>query len=127
MSDSTACLVGAHATYIKLPLDLLSAGKRDMRQDDPVASHSKLQLSPVYARANFLCIAKNRSHTGMRHIAFKTNVSPGNRSSGSVREPERDRIWTNARRRNFVLDIYNRHRPGWPGTSHSQARRRAGN
>jgi hypothetical protein len=76
--DSTACLVGSDAAHIDLSFQLLSIGQYDMEEENPIARHLKLQMSPVAARFCFFRFCKPRTHARVRHVSLNRNVCAGN-------------------------------------------------
>ena len=63
--DSTACLVGADVSHVKLAFQLFSVGKSDVEQDHPISRHLKFDLSLVAARFRFFRICEAGTHSRM--------------------------------------------------------------
>ena len=56
--DSTACLVRSDTTHVDLSFEFLSARQRDMKEDNPITRHLKIQMSLVAARLCFFGICE---------------------------------------------------------------------
>jgi hypothetical protein len=104
--DSTACLVGSDAPHIDLSFQLLSIRQCDMEEDNPIARHLKLQMSPVAARFCFFRFCKPRTHARVRHVSLNRNVCAGNWFTARIGQFENNRSRTDPDwfRTDLVLD-----------------------
>ena len=109
--DSTACLVGADASHVKLAFQLFSVGQSDVEQDHPITRHLKFDLSLVASRFRFFCLCEAGTHPRMRHIGLDRDPRPGDWFRGAIGQLKSNRCYAHSRRfrGNFVL---NRNR-GW--------------
>lgn len=72
--NSTACLIRSNASHIDLPFQFLSTRQCDMDEDNPIASHRKLEVGKVAARLCFFGLGKYRIHSSVRHVGLKRNA-----------------------------------------------------
>lgn len=120
--DSTACLVGADASYVKLAFQLFSVGQSDVEQDHPISRHLKLDLSLVAASFRFFRICKAGTHSRMRHIRLDHDPRPRDWFGGSIGQLESDGGYAHSRRfrGNFVPNRNRVWRLDPPGTGSAE-------
>ena len=86
--DSTASLVGSDAPHVELSFQLLPVGQRDMKEDNPVPRHRKLQLKLIAPMVCFFRLCEPGTHARVRHITLNCNMRAGNWLGGGICQPE---------------------------------------
>ena len=99
---STACLVrsnaklhaGSDASHIDLPLQFISAGQRNMEEDNPITRHPKLKGRFVAARLRLFRLREDGTHPGVRHVSLNRDVCPRNWFTAGIRQFQGNRSRT---------------------------------
>lgn len=71
-------LVCLEISDLQLAFKTSPGRQRNMKQNRPIAAHSKIQRGLIAAWTN-LAFGKRRTHPWVRHIAFKRNVRSSDR------------------------------------------------
>jgi hypothetical protein len=93
--DWTTYLVCPDAGYAYLPIKFFPAGECDVHEDNPIASHRKLEAALVLSRPYFFCFAECRAHPRVRHICFQRDVRSQDRFPAHILQSERNGSGTN--------------------------------
>jgi hypothetical protein len=125
--DSTARLVrldaglnaGSDAPHVDLSFHFLPVRQRDIKEDNPITRHRKLQLNLVATRLCFSRLSEQGTHPRMRHVRLNCYVRPGEKFAGGIGQLQIDRDGTDPRRlrRNLVLNRNKRRRFDRSGTA----------
>ena len=79
-----ACLIRPDAPHIELLFQLLPAGERYMKEDNPVARHRKFQGRLVETGICFFGVCETGAHTRVRHVRLDCNMRSRDRFARGV-------------------------------------------
>ena len=75
----TPYLVWLDISYIELPFQFFSVGKRTVQQYDPISSHSEGELGLISSRLHLFRFREQRTHARVGHVGFDRDMGPGQR------------------------------------------------
>jgi hypothetical protein len=89
--------VRLNISYIYLPVEGHSVRQFDMKQDSPVAAHVEVECTLITAWLYLSGIAKDRTHSRMRHITLQRNMRTGQPFTAMAGQSHGEDVWTDPR------------------------------